>query len=79
MCHVCLIVNRLLYGVNKFSLLRRVLTADTILQDLQKRRIFLAKVREGHKTEGLHGPKINFVHLSVFFFKTLSALGRKYL
>ena len=43
----------------------------------EEKGIFQAKVREGQKTEGLRGPKINFVHLSIFCFKTFVSFGKE--
>lgn len=37
----------------------------------------LAKMREEYKREELHGPKINFLHLNVFFFKTIVSFGKE--
>ena len=81
MCHVCLIVNRLLYGVNKFT----TLCWEGFWQQTQSPRsseekgIFLAKVREGHK-RGATWTKDQFCPSGVSsFLKPLSALGRKYL
>lgn len=41
----------------------------------EEKGIFQAKVRE--ETEGLRGPKINFVHLSIFCFKTFVSFGKE--